>query len=114
MIARRLLFLTLWACGIPSCVQDHAERLYMSLPPTQGSATVLYSIPSRKYSLVADIQWNGGNVNKMASRAASLGGDAVIIQFLGGNVDFSSISPEQANQSNSTYTRMAGSVIKYQ
>jgi hypothetical protein len=86
----------------------------MSLPPSTTPAKVLYAIPTERHALVADIQWSGGDVKKMSSRATALGGDAVIIQFLGGNVDFSSVSPEEANQKNSTFNRMAGTVIKYQ
>lgn len=96
-----------------SCVMDHAERVYAAHPPSIHPAVVLTSIPQEPYEVIADVQWEGGTVKKMAARAAQLGGDAVIIQLLGGNVYLSSLSPEEMNRSSSTFNRMAGTVIKY-
>jgi len=96
-----------------SCVVDHAERVYISHSPSINRATILTETPKGSYDVIADIQWQGGTLNKMASRAAQLGGDAVIVQLLGGNVSLSSLSPEEMNRTSKTFNRMAGTVIKY-
>ena len=96
-----------------SCVMDHAERVYVSYPPSITPAEVITVIPQKPYDVIADVQWQGGTIKRMASRAAQLGGDAVIIQLLGGNVSLASLSPEEMNRSSQTFNRMAGTVIKY-
>jgi hypothetical protein len=96
-----------------SCVTDHAERVYITKPSLSTPADVLTVIPQKSYDVIADIQWQGGTIQKMASRAAQLGGDAVIIQLLGGNVHLTGLSPEEMNKENKTFNRMAGTVIKY-
>jgi len=98
---------------LESCVTDHAERVYITKPPLSSPADVLTVIPQKPYDVIADIQWQGGTFQKMASRAAQLGGDAVIIQLLGGNVYLTGLSPEEMNKDSKTFNRMAGTVIKY-
>jgi hypothetical protein len=98
---------------LSSCVTDHAERVYIPLPPSNSPVAVLNAIPPTPFEVVADIQWEGGSMQKMASRAAQLGGDAVIIQLLGGGVDFRNRSPEEMNKNAKTFNRMAGTVIRY-
>jgi hypothetical protein len=100
-------------CGFSCVATDHAERVYLSLPPAATKPEVLGQIPSRPYDIVADIQWQGGTQAKMAQRAQMLGGDAVIVQFLGGLVPYNSITAEEANASNTVFNRMTGTVIKY-
>lgn len=101
------------AALLSSCVTDHAERVYVPLPPTSTPAQVLHAIPEAPFEVVADIQWEGGSWKKMATRAAQLGGDAVIVQVLGGNVDLRKRSPEEMNKSSTTFNRMIGTVIRY-
>lgn len=114
MKSKALAFsLSFLASLLGSCVMDHAERVYATHPPSMNPAVVLTAIPQEPYDVIADVQWEGGSVKKMASRAARLGGDAVIVQLLGGNVSLASLSPEEMNRSSQTFNRMAGTVIKY-
>lgn len=101
------------AALLSSCVTDHAERVYVPLPPTSTPAQVLHAIPATPFEVIADIQWQGGSRQKMATRAAQLGGDAVVVQLLGGNVDLRSRSPEEMNKGSTTFNRMIGTVIRY-
>jgi hypothetical protein len=99
--------------AIVGCVSDHAERVYINLPASISPPTILAKIPTQPFDVVADIQWVGRGDKKMVERAKKLGGDAVIVQYLGGNVLLSSLTGEQANATSTTFSRMSGTVIKY-
>lgn len=98
---------------LQACVSDHAERIYITLAPAASTPAVLNQVPTRPFNVVADIQWVGGGSAKMAQRAQQLGGDAIIIQYLGGNVLLAGLSAEQMNAKSTTFIRMAGTVIQY-
>lgn len=110
----RLIFASVILTAVNiGCVSDHAERVYIALPVSVNSPTILYQIPTQPFDVVADIQWVGRGNEKMVERAKKLGGDAVIVQYLGGNVLLSSLTGEQANATSTTFSRMSGTVIKY-
>lgn len=98
---------------LQACVSDHAERIYITLPPSASTPAVLNQVPTRPFNVVADVQWVGSGSAKMAQRAQQLGGDAVVIQYLGGNVMLSGLSAEQMDAKSTTFNRMAGTVIQY-
>lgn len=113
-LSLRQLFLSLAVLVMLSgCVSDHAERVYLNLTPSATKPDLLYQIPTRPFDVVADIQWMGHMTSKMVARAQALGGDAVIVQYLGGLVPFASLTAEEANVRSKTFTRLSGTVIKY-
>lgn len=93
---------------------DGAERVYIKLSGHKNSVEVLSEPPQREYELIADVQWEGGTVKKMQKRAQYLGGDAVIIKLLGGQVDRTpQILSADSAMGGKTFNRMVGTVIKY-
>ncbi len=107
------LFSLVVILSISACVTDHAERVYVSLPPSSAPPTILRQVPTQPFETIADVQWVGGTPAMMAQRAQRLGGDAVYIQNLGGLVPFSNISAEQNTYNHTSFTRMTGTVIRY-
>jgi hypothetical protein len=100
--------------GAGACSSDVANRYYASekFPPkAESEVEVLREPPSRPHVIIADFQSRGEGERAMRRKAAAIGADAVIVQFLGGQVKAS--SEWAGSASNGTYTRITGTAIRY-
>jgi hypothetical protein len=99
----------------PGCATDVANRYYggVKYPPRDANTVeVLRQRPVRPFEVIADFQANGGGISAMRRQAAKIGADAVIVTNLGG---YYSPAEQWAGEDrmSSSYSRMAGTAIKY-
>lgn len=113
-IIRGLLFsfVALILCG---CAQDVANRYYSAQRyPSKSPQEVelLFSAPSRPFTVIADLQSRNESPKGMKKRAAKIGADAIIVSPVGG---FYRLKEEWAGSDSMsrTYSRLIGSAIKY-
>ena len=107
-----LLALTLVFSG---CAQDVANRYYASerYPAKDvNDVNLLYSAPSREFTVIADFQSRNESPQGMRIRAAKIGADAIIITPSGGSYRLNEQWAGNDSMSHS-YSRLVGSVIKY-
>ena len=107
-----LLALTLVFSG---CAQDVANRYYASerYPAKDvNDVNLLYSAPSREFTVIADFQSRNESPQGMRIRAAKIGADAIIITPAGGSYRLNEQWAGNDSMSHS-YSRLVGSVIKY-
>jgi hypothetical protein len=109
-----------WLCfvmpclAISGCVTDVANRYYSSerYPPKNiEEVEILQQPPARPHEIIADFQSRGENARDLQKKAAKIGADAVIVQYLGGQVREGAEWVGEA--SNGTYTRITGTAIRY-
>lgn len=106
---------TFVACTLVGCASDVANRYYSAdkYPPIEPDlVVVLWAPPTRAYQVLADFQSRGESPIDMQKKAAAIGADAVIVSLLGGDY---SRSEQWAGQDrySTTYTRIAGTAIKF-
>jgi hypothetical protein len=110
---KQVLFLV--ALLFCSCAQDVANRYYSAQRYPERdprSVDLLFHAPSRRFTVIADLQSRGESPSGMRKRAAQIGADAVIVTPLGG---FYKRADEwaTADSMSDTYSRLVGSAIKY-
>lgn len=110
----RFLFsvVTLVLCG---CAKDIASRYYSSqryAPKLAKDVDLVFTAPSRPFTVIADFQSLNESPEGMKKRAAKIGADAVIVTPLGG---LYRLNEEWAGRDtlSDSYSRLVGSAIKY-
>lgn len=98
-----------------SCTTDEANRYYSPVRYPErapNEVAILSSRPSREFIVIADFQSRGGTATAMQKKAAKIGGDAVIVVFLGG---YYSLNDQWANSDsqNDSFSRITATAIKY-
>ena len=114
-IILRILTITACALAVVGCAQDVASRYYSSQkypPKAPGDVELLFSAPSRPFTVIADLQSKNESPEHMKKRAASIGADALIASPLGG---YYKKNEEWAgnDQMSHSFSRLVGSAIKY-
>lgn len=96
------------------CTSDVANRYYASerFPEkVVDQVAILSEPPTRPHDIIADFQSRGESANDIRRKAAKIGADAVIVQYLGGQVRES--AEWVGDASNRTYSRITGTAIRY-
>jgi hypothetical protein len=99
---------------ISACVSDVANRYYATETyPAKApeEVEILSKPPTRAHDVIADFQSRGESAEDLQRKAAKIGADAVIVQYLGGQVRESSEWAGSAGVGN--YTRITGTAIRY-
>lgn len=109
------LFLSLLSLILSGCAQDVANRYYSSQryePKQSKDVALLFSAPSRPFTVIADFQSRNESPEGMKKRAAKIGADAIIVSPVGG---LYRLNEEWAgsDRMSRSYSRLIGSVIKY-
>jgi hypothetical protein len=118
-LVNRKYSLVLFGLGVvfllSSCASDVANRYYGTAkypPRNTNEVELLDRSPSRPFEVIADFQSRGESPNDLQRKAAAIGADAVIVSTLGG---YYGQEEEWAQQksTNTVYTRIVGTAIKY-
>ena len=109
------LFLLLVAFALCGYAQDVANRYYSAqryTPKPAADVALLFSAPSRPFTVIADLQSRNESPEGMRQRAAQIGADAIIVSPIGGSY---SLNEEWAGSDSMSrsYSRLIGSAIKY-
>ena len=109
------LLLSLLSLVLSGCAQDVASRYYSSQryePKQAKDVALLFSAPSRPFTVIADFQSRNESPEGMKKRAAKIGADAIIVSPVGG---LYRLNEEWAgsDRMSRSYSRLIGSVIKY-
>lgn len=100
---------------LSGCAQDVASRYYSSQrygPKPAKEVELLFSAPSRPFTVIADLQSRNETPEGMKKRAAKIGADAIIVSPVGGLYRLNEEWAGTDSMSHS-YSRLVGSAIKY-
>ena len=111
----RILLFSLVTSILTGCAQDVASRYYSAqkyAPKPPAEVELLYSAPSRPFTVIADFQSRNESPESMKKRAAKIGADALIVSPVGG---FYRLNEEWAGSDSMShsYSRLVGTAIKY-
>ena len=109
------LLLSLLTLALIGCAQDVANRYYSPQryePKPAKDVALLFSAPSRPFTVIADLQSRNESPEGMKKRAAKIGADAIIVSPVGGLYRLNEEWAGTDSMSHS-YSRLIGSAIKY-